>query len=103
MEAKISPRAAPADGDWLGSQQADGLTTFFVAMRRARWMMAFLIVASVAASVWIALNLQPYWRVEIVVMPVNRNDPTSLNSATPSLAGLSPLIGGQDSLKDEAL
>ena len=107
MEAKISPRAAPADGDpqtaWLGGQQGDGLTDFFAVLRRSRWLMTFLIVASIAASVWIALNLQPYWRVEIVVMPVNRNDPTSLNSVTPSLAGLAPLIGRQDPLRDEAM
>lgn len=107
METKTSPRAASTDGDsqtaWLGGQPGDGLANFFAVLRRSRWLMAFLIVASVAASVWVALNLQPFWRVEIVVMPVNRNDPTSLNSVTPSLVGLTPLIGRQDPMKDEAM
>src|SRR5258705_13001983 len=107
MEAKLNPRGAGSDSEaqsaWLGTEKADGLSNFLEVLRSSRWLMAFIIVASVAASVEVTTAIPPLWRAEIVVMPVKRNDSTSLTSLDPSLANLGSLIGRQDSSRDEAL
>ena len=107
MESKFSPHTTPTNGDygtpWPDGHQADGLTAFFAILWRSKWLMVFLIVASTAASVEVTTVMPPYWRAEIVVMPVKRTDPTSLASPDQSLPNLGSLIGRQDSSKDEAL
>jgi uncharacterized protein involved in exopolysaccharide biosynthesis len=103
----VSPLAAVPTSEspaWRGSaEEGDGLTFFFTALRRSWFLIFFIVAASVGAAVYLALHMEPLWRAEIVVMPVSRNDPTSLNSATPALAGLANIVGRQDSIKDEAL
>jgi len=108
MEAKLSPRTAPLEdqheASWTTDRRPAGaLAGFFTVLGRAPLLMLFIIVVSVAASVAFAMALEPYWRVEVVVMPVNRNDPMSLNSTSAGVANLGPLLGRQDSLRDESL
>src|SRR5260221_4305538 len=108
MESKPIPLPAVPDAKdhsaWRGgTDESDGLTFFFLPLQGSWFLVGFLVLVSVATSVALAVIMKPYWRVEIVVMPVNRNVPTSLGSGSPGLTGLAPLIGRQDSLKDEAL
>ncbi|HYM17468.1 MAG TPA: Wzz/FepE/Etk N-terminal domain-containing protein [Micropepsaceae bacterium] len=103
----MSPLTAVPDSElpsqWRASDEGDGLTFFFTALRRSWFLILFIVAASVGASVYVVLNMEPYWRAEIVVMPVNRNDPGSLNSTTPAFGALANFVGRQDPLKDEAI
>src|SRR5215471_3870861 len=105
IESSFTPRTVASDGQsaWVGRDQGDGLSKFFDAMRRSLGLSVLIIALSVGGSFWLTRTMERYWRVEIVVMPVNHNDPSSLNAGSPALASLGPLLDRRDSLKDEAL
>jgi uncharacterized protein involved in exopolysaccharide biosynthesis len=105
METKLIRIALAEDEQpaWTSGREASGLGIYFRALNYSRVLVILLLLVAVAASVAVAYLLPPYWRADIVVMPVNRNDPASLGSITPALSSLGSIIARQDPLKDEAL
>ncbi len=94
----------PTD-DWAERSGSDRLSLFFARLRRNWRLAAGTLVVCVLAAGATAFLLPEYWRIEIVVMPVQRNPmgSLSLGALTGGLGSLGALLRQPSSTEDEAL
>lgn len=98
----------PHDSAWIARGDDDKLARAFAPLRR-RWRLVGLVwIVCITISLALAFLLPSWWRVEIEVMPVVRNN--SVNSGAlaslgslASLGGLGALLGRPASNEDESL
>jgi uncharacterized protein involved in exopolysaccharide biosynthesis len=93
---------------WIETSADERFTTFFAVMRRHWRIFAAALSACVAISLLLAFLLPSYWEVEIVVMPVTKNNSVNISSALASgLGGLGgsigALLGRSSDNQDEAM
>ncbi len=95
---------ASMDG-WAERTGSDRLSLFFTRMRRNWRLAAAAMAVCVLAAAALAFLLPRYWRIEIVVMPVQHGTMGSLNlgALASGLGGLGALLRQPASTEDEAL
>jgi uncharacterized protein involved in exopolysaccharide biosynthesis len=93
---------------WI-ENAADGRFTAFLSTLRRHWrVFAGTLFTCVVISLLLAFLLPPYWEVEIVVMPVSKNDSVNLSSALASGLGsiggsIGAILGRSSDNQDEAM
>jgi uncharacterized protein involved in exopolysaccharide biosynthesis len=98
----------PHDSAWLARSEDDDLSRALTTLRRRWRLIGVTWTICIAIALALAFLLPSWWRVEIEVMPVTRNN--SVNSGAlaslgnlASLGGLGALLGRPASNEDESL
>jgi uncharacterized protein involved in exopolysaccharide biosynthesis len=98
-DLSLSPTAPASGPEWPSGSEMDEINIgrviaeFFATLRRNWLVAAILFVLTIAGAVVLALVMPPYWRVEIVVMPVQESDPSALGSLVGALGPIAALGG----------
>lgn len=92
----------------MSGRSDERFTTFFVTLRRHWRLFGATLCACVTTFLLLAFLLPSYWEVEIVVMPVSKNNSVNIGSALAGGlgalgSGLGALLGHQSDNQEEAL